>query len=569
MRGGPLRAWVRALEAVQVLDQSPAPTLASMLDGLAREHGDRPALLTLEGGLSFRELAAGANRIARWATARGLAGTTVCLLMPNRPEYVAIWLGLTRAGCVVALINTAGAADSLRHCVTEARATHLIVDPMLWTRVEALTPALARLTWPALLQELADLDGAPLEQPFPEPGETALLVYTSGTTGWPKAVRITHARILQWALWFAGMMDVQPADRLYDCLPLYHSTGGIVAIGAMLVRGGSVLIAPGFSASRFWGEVVESECTLFLYIGELCRYLAQSPPDPREGQHRLRLACGNGLRGEVWTAFQQRFAIPSILEFYAATEGSVSLYNCEGKPGAIGRVPPFLASRFPFALIRVDESGVPLRDAAGFCIACGPEEPGEAIGPVGAGARRFDGYTDAAASARKLLTRVFAEGDCWFRTEDLMRRDDAGFIYFVDRMGDTFRWKGENVSTTEVADNLRACAGVRDAVVYGVRVPGQEGRAGMAAIVPDDGFDLQAFTREIAARLPPYAQPAFVRLCRSLDQTGTFKLSTIKLAAEGYEAVGDPTWFRDAASGRYVPCDLDLCRAIADGTRRT
>jgi len=215
----------------------------------------------------------------------------------------------------------------------------------------------------------------------------------------------------------------------------------------------------------------------------------------------------------------------------------------------------------------VDESGAPLRDAAGLCIVCGPDEPGEAIGPLGAG--RFEGYTDPGASARKLLADVFAPGDRWFRTGDLMRRDTAGFVTFVDRLGETFRWKGENVSATEVADAVRACPSVLEAAVYGVRVPGEEGRAGMAAIVADDQFDIAALARHLASRLPSYAQPLFVRRCQSLDQTETFKLSTLRLAAEGYEGVRDPLWFRDGASGRYVPCDADLCRAIADGTRRT
>jgi fatty-acyl-CoA synthase len=240
--------------------------------------------------------------------------------------------------------------------------------------------------WPAIEPELAHFDGAPLsakERSPPNGRDRALLIYTSGTTGLPKAANVTHARVIEWSFWFAGMMDTQPDDRLYDCLPMYHSVGGIVAIGAMLVKGGSVLIRTRFSASRFWDDVVDGGCTVFQYIGELCRYLAISPPHPKEAQHRLRLACGNGLQGDVWENLQRRFAIPRILEFYAATEGNVSLYNCEGKVGAIGRVPPFLAHRFPVALIRCDSAtGTPLRDTAGFCIPCGPDDVGEAIGQV-------------------------------------------------------------------------------------------------------------------------------------------------------------------------------------------
>ena len=280
------------------------------------------------------------------------------------------------------------------------------------------------------------------------------------------------------------MMDAGPQDRLYNCLPMYHSVGGVVAVGGVLLNGGSVFVRERFSASAFWDEVVRHDCTLFQYIGELCRFLLNSGPHPLERAHRLRLACGNGLRQDVWTAFQDRFAIPRVLEFYAATEGSFSLYNVEGRPGAIGRVPPVLAPRFPAALARLDPTtGALLRDGHGHCRRCAPDEVGEALGRIATapeGPNRFEGYTSKVEGERKVLRDVFEPGDAWFRTGDLMRRDAAGFFYFVDRVGDTFRWKGENVSTSEVADVLAACPGVTAAAVYGVEVPGCEGRAGSA-----------------------------------------------------------------------------------------
>ena len=271
--------------------------------------------------------------------------------------------------------------------------------------------------------------------------------------------------------------------------------------------------------------------------------------------------------------FQRRFQIPYILEFYAATEGNVSLYNCEGKPGAIGRVPPVLAHRFPIALIKCDvDTGEPLRGTSGFCMSCGPDEPGEAIGKIlgthELPARQFSGYSDPNASARKILQNVFADGDCWFRTGDLMRRDGAGYYYFVDRLGDTFRWKGENVSTTEVASVIRGCPGVTDAVVFGVAVPGNEGRAGMAAITTDDSFFLAALQLHLAANLPEYARPLFVRLCQSLEITGTFKMKKEKLAKESFTAPSEPDaiWFNDRKSGRFVECDEPLLELIMDGS---
>ncbi|HVA13367.1 MAG TPA: long-chain-acyl-CoA synthetase [Stellaceae bacterium] len=588
--GAALKAWIRALAAVKILDQSPETTLPALLDRLGDQHADRPALLGEGQYLSYRALAAQSNRIARWAVAQGFAaGSVVGLLMPNCPDYVAIWLGLTRAGCVVALINTNHAADALLHSIRIAGATQMIVAGALLPALAALADRLPPDTrlWvrgegpdgdaPQFESEIARFSAAPVspaERALPAPKDLALLIYTSGTTGAPKAARVTHGRIVEWSFWFAGMMNAQPDDRLYDCLPLYHSTGGVVAIGAMLVKGGSVLIRARFSASRFWDDVADGNCTIFQYIGELCRYLVASPPHPRERQHRLRLACGNGLQGDVWSAFAPRFAVPHILEFYAATEGSVSLYNCEGKPGAIGRVPPFLAQRFPIALVRCDaEIGVPLRDNEGRCIACGPDQVGEAIGKIlvssGSPARQFDGYTDDAATERKLLADVFVAGDRWFRTGDLMRKDANGYFYFVDRIGDTFRWKGENVATTEVASVLRAAPGVIDAVAYGVTVSGHEGRAGMAAIAADERFDLAGLWAHLDARLPGYAQPLFLRMVAELDLTGTFKLTSGRLAKEGYAAsTADPVWFNDRAAKRFIACDAELLKAIAQGTKR-
>jgi len=318
---------------------------------------------------------------------------------------------------------------------------------------------------------------------------------------------------------------------------------------------------------------VDDGCTIFQYIGELCRYLTHSPPHPKERSHQLRLACGNGMQADVWNAFQQRFSVPRILEFYAATEGSVSLYNCEGKPGAIGRIPSFLAHRFPIALIRHDvATGMPERDASGFCTACDSDEAGEAIGLIldasHSPARQFDGYTDPGASARKELRDVFTKGDRWFRTGDLMRKDAAGYYYFVDRIGDTFRWKGENVSTTEVAGVLRTYPGITDAAVYGIVVPGHEGRAGMAAITTDDRFELAGLRDHLIANLPTYARPLFIRHRANLDITGTFKLTKSDLAREGYANTGDLVWFNDNGAGQFIACDNSIARAIQDGTKR-
>lgn len=557
-----LADWMRALSNTQ-RRQASWGSLLTVLHGVARERPDAPALLGQDEELTYAQLIARANRFARWALRQGLGrDDVVALLMPNRPDYVAIWLGLTHIGCVVALLNTHLGGDALLHGIRAARASHVIVDASMRS---SLLPAgverWVRGDGGALDQAIAAIDGSTVDADPLSPRDRALLIYTSGTTGLPKAANVSHGRVLGWSDWFAGMMDATPDDRLYNCLPMYHSVGGVTAIGSMLVSGGSVVIRDRFSAHRFWNDVADSGCTIVQYIGELCRYLAQTGPSAAEARHSVRLFCGNGLRADVWPVLRQRFRIPRILEFYAATEGAVSLYNCEGKQGAIGRVPPFLAARFPLALIRCDaEAGDPARGPNGLCIRCANGEAGEAIGRLDEteSLRRFDGYTDAGASERKVLRNVFAPGDVWYRTGDLMRKDAGGYYYFVDRLGDTFRWKGENVSTTEVSQILARCPGVTEAVVYGVAIPGTEGKAGMAAIVPGSGFALSAFHHYAHANLPPYARPVFVRLCKAIDTTGTFKQKKSDLASEGYRvATGDPVWFDDRGADAFVPCQLE------------
>jgi fatty-acyl-CoA synthase len=370
-------------------------------------------------------------------------------------------------------------------------------------------------------------------------------------------------------------MDTRSTDRMFNCLPLYHSVGGVVATGATLVGGGAVVIRARFSASDFWRDVRAERCTLFQYIGELCRYLVNAPHQDIETAHQLRIACGNGLRPEVWEPFQNRFKITRILEYYASTEGNFSLYNCEGRPGAIGKIPSFLAHRLPVALLRFDvETGEPWRNADGFCERCRPNEVGEAVGFIpGSGeqlAGRFEGYTDPKASARKVLRNVFKEGDSWYRTGDLMRRDERGFYYFVDRVGETYRWKGENVSTAEVLTALTASRGVEDGVVYGVAVPGADGRAGTAALVVNEEFDLEAFRADVAARLPAYARPVFLRLIETIESTGTFKPRKQDLIEAGVDParIKDKLYFDDPRSQAYVPLDESLYAAIAAGAIR-
>jgi fatty-acyl-CoA synthase len=584
------RAWLRALEFTAPIAGSPSRTFPAVIAELADRFGDAPALIDDGETLSFSALHARANRYARWALANDLGrGATVCLLMQNRPEYMAIWLGITRAGGVVALLNTNLAGPALAHCIDIVEPKHIIVADGLAAALESARSFLKTTAqiwahgggdpkYPDVAKAVAALSDTSLadgERRTVSIDDRALYVYTSGTTGLPKAANVSHYRLMVWTHWFAGMMETGPGDRMYNCLPMYHSIGGAVATGAVLVNGGSVAIREKFSASTFWDDVVRFDCTLFQYIGELCRYLVHAPLHPLEARHRLRLCCGNGLRADIWENFKHRFRIPQILEFYAATEANVSLFNVEGRPGAIGRTPPFLAHRGSIAIVKFDvETNLPLRNEHGFCIRCAPDEAGEAVGRISPDATergtRFDGYTDRTATEQKILRDVFEPGDAWFRTGDLMRRDGSGFYYFVDRIGDTFRWKGENVATSEVAAAITAFPGVVDANVYGVAIPGTDGRAGMAELVCAGPIDLAAFAEHLAQRLPKFAHPILLRLRNEIDVTPTFKQTKNGRGPDSYDpgTCPDPLYVHDPEQRAYVALGRPLYERIVSGKMR-
>ena len=586
----PSKAWMRALEMTSSIARNPNRVLPDVMEDMAARWGDAPALLSDGGSFSFRTLFERSNQYARWALNQGLAkGEVVGLLMPNRPEYFAIWLGITRVGGVVALLNTNLVGPSLAHCINIVHPNHLIVAGELSDRFQTALPHLSvspviwahgydhesyqRVDREVQTQSREKLIQSECRKLSIE--DKALYIFTSGTTGWPKAANITHARVLQWIYWFAGLLDARPEDRIYNCLPMYHSIGGVLAPGALLVSGGSVVVREKFSASQFWQDLVRWDCTMFQYIGEFCRYLLHSDTPSASLKHRIRLACGNGLAPDVWDAFKERFSIPRIFEFYASTEGGVSLFNVEGKAGAIGRTPPYLAHRFPVALVQFDVvKDAPVRNESGRCIRCAPNEVGEALGKFstdpGQVGSRFEGYTDKAASDKKILRDVLEPGDMWIRTGDLMRKDENGFYYFVDRIGDTFRWKGENVATSEVSQAICTFPGIKHANVYGVTIASVEGRAGMAAIVSEGKLDLQALREHLTTRLPSYARPLFIRLADEVDLTGTLKYSKTDLVREGYDpdATTDEMYFNCPEAQQFLRLDSNLYGRIQDGKIR-
>ncbi|MFY9992439.1 MAG: long-chain-acyl-CoA synthetase [Rhodoplanes sp.] len=575
-----LRGFSRALRAVRPLAATQTRTFPRLIDKLAVRHGERPALLSERESFTYRGLADRMNRHARWALTHGLEkGDVVCLLMPNRPEYVATWLGFTRAGGVVALVNTNLVGQSLAACIDSVAPKHVIVAAELSAQIvsaESYLKTTPRIwikgkspsQFPCIDSDIDHLPGGPLDGKEIRGvtlSDPALYIFTAGTTGLTKAAIIDHRRLMRAVLGFAGVLGARPTDRMFDCLPMYHMLGGVLAIGPLLARGGSVVIREKFTARDFWRDVRRTDCTILQYVGEIPSALLRAPPHPQESQHHLRLCCGAGLRPEIWREFKTRFRIPHILEFYASSEGNVTLFNFEEKEGAIGRIPWWMRRRFPTAIIRFDvEKGAPLRDSRGHCMRCLPGEHGEAIGRLKG---RFAGYVDEDDNEAKILRNVFTPGDAWLRTGDLMTQDTDGYFYFIDRIGDTYRWKGENISTTEVKQALCLFPGVDDAVVYGLRVPDHEGRAGAATLFCPDWIDVSALHAHITKHLPVHARPIFLRIHRSRADAAATKLKRADLAADCLDPAQttDQLYFNDPQVKAFVPLDAELYSRINAG----
>ncbi|MDP7570629.1 MAG: long-chain-acyl-CoA synthetase [Myxococcota bacterium] len=598
--------FLGALPDARRLNPDGRHTAADLFERSVRRHGERPGILHGESGeplaLSYAELDAAANRVAWWALDHGLRrGDPVALLMENRPAFVATWIGLAKVGAIAALINTRLVGKSMAHALETSSAqlvvvgtecldhltsalSHLEALPEIWLAHES-TGAAVPTAVPASAHDFdADLAQRPSNPPDPSvrdelrTGDPLFYIYTSGTTGLPKAARISHGRFLSASLGGSVIMRLDPEDVSYCALPLYHTAGGMMQQGSALRAGAALALRRQFSARAFWDDCRRFGATRFHYVGEFCRYLLHQEPRDNDGDHRVYAAMGNGLRPDIWREFQQRFGIERIIEIYGATEGNFAFFNMSGKVGAVGRLPGGRLGRRlgNVRTARYDIERDELeRNERGFCVECAPGEPGELlcrISQKGILGGRFEGYTSAKATEQKVLRDAFVPGDSWFRTGDLLRIDSGGWLYFVDRIGDTFRWKGENVSTQEVAECLSSFSGLELVNVYGVAVEGRDGRAGMAALVTSgrrNRFDPAAFYAYVDDHLPPFAAPLFVRLCSEADVTGTLKLRKVALQQEGFdpEQISDPLFVRDEDASAYVPLTAELRAAILAGER--
>jgi fatty-acyl-CoA synthase len=564
--------------------RSDAKTCGLLIRHQAETIPDRPALRFESESLSYGELNLEVNRVANLLRGAGVGkGNPVAIMMENSPAMLAAEGAVGKLGAVGALVNTHLTEDGLRHVLRVSGARHLLVDAACRPAVAAVKDLEGLTVWadpgpvslPAgfrsLPEELAESSAAEPDVPELTLGDVFLYIYTSGTTGYPKPALVRHAKFTMGGVTLGKIFGVTADDCIYAPLPLYHGESNFVGFSVALKAGACFASRRKFSAREFLPDVRRHRATGFVYVGELCRYLLQQPPSAADREHALRYASGAGLRPDIWETFQRRFGITKIFEMYGATEGNVSLMNRSGRVGSVGRPYPFQHAQVKLARYDV-ENDASVRGPDGFLVECAPDEPGELLGRTG-GMMHYDGYAnDRAATERKLVRDAFEKGDSWFRTGDLLRRDRDGFFYFVDRLGDSFRWKGENVSTQEVAEVLNGAPAVAESCVYGVRVPGNDGRAGMAAIVLAAGtsFDAETFYAHVERRLPGYARPLFVRITHSIAVTGTLKQRKTEVRAEGFDpaVISDPIYFRDDEARTYRPLDRALHAEIEAGTRR-
>jgi acyl-CoA synthetase (AMP-forming)/AMP-acid ligase II len=443
----------RVLRALAYMTLPGQPSsLGAMVERNAVRSPQHHALLFENHAWSWAQVNDVANRLANWFVERGArSGDAVALALGNRPETVFALAGFNKIGVVTALPHAGVRGEPLRHALESARPRWVLAAPQAVGDVESAgaTGGAELIVWDDRFR--AALGAAATSSPgsaHVQPADAVMMyMFTSGTTGLPKAARITNRRFLMMSLGFAyTICALRSDDVTYCALPLTHATGAMGGLGSVAAAGTTLALREGFSARQFWTDCVRFGATVVPYIGELCRFLLNSPPSEDERRHRVRLFYGAGLRRDVWVAFQARFGIPEIVEYYGATEGNVALINLEGKAGMMGRL------SIGQAVVRVDpETAVPLRDASGRLIEAPHGEPGMLIGRI-TPLTRFDGYTDDRATEAKILRNAFGDGSDWFSTGDLVVAHPGGWVSFSDRLGDTFRWKGENVSTAQVAD---------------------------------------------------------------------------------------------------------------------
>jgi fatty-acyl-CoA synthase len=534
--------------------RSARSSIGRVLQDRAKRNGDRIFIRFQDESVTYQQANKTANRYAATLAAQGVGrGDVVAIMLTNSPRMVLLMLAVVKLGAIAGMLNHHHRGNVLAHSVELLNAKVLIGEDDLLKAVDDSGAHVARS------MAIEELDRLAADASTDDPAVTssvlashkAFYIFTSGTTGAPKASVMTHYRWLR-ALGGSGAvgMRLRSSDTLYCCLPLYHNSALTVGVSAVLGAGATLALGRSFSASRFWDEVIRYDATAFLYIGEICRYLLNQPEKDTDRKHRVRVIAGNGLRPDIWDEFVTRFNIRRVAEFYGASESNTGFINIFNLPKTAGICPTSVA------FVEYDpDTGEPVRDDKGRVRKVRGGNTGLLLSKV-TPKQPFEGYTDAEASEKKLVRNAFRDGDVWINTGDLMRQQGFRHAAFVDRLGDTFRWKGENVAATDVEAAVSATSGVEAVTVFGVQVSGTDGRAGMAAVVLKEGheFDGRALAATVYEHLPGYAVPLFVRVVDSLEQTSTFKSKKSGLRKQGYGAdVADPLYALKGREDGYVP----------------
>ncbi|HPJ34464.1 MAG TPA: long-chain-acyl-CoA synthetase [Spirochaetota bacterium] len=564
----------------------------SIIEEQALKYNNKPLILFEDREISYSEFNETANRYAHFFLKRGfIKGDTVALLMDNRPEFLIIHAGLAKIGVVPALVNNNIKGQILAHAVNIADARALIIGHEYLNEIVKIKKDI-KLKKPGLfLIECEDkkvkipkgfedltpfLDKEPVSNPVIKPPinskDTLEYIYTSGTTGMPKATELKHQKWIQLG-YAAGGFSLRAIsdDVQYMCLPLYHNSGINIAWPTTVMHGGTFAMRRKFSASAFWDDVRKYNATLFIYIGELCRYLNNQPPKDNDSDNPLKFILGNGMRGDYWVEFKERFKIEKIIEVYGATEGVGALNNLKGIPGMIGRLTAATIRMGEVVKYDIEKDEI-IRDEKGYAIKCKPGETGLFLAAIN-NTNPFSGYkNNKKATNSKIIENVLKKGDAYFISGDLFKLHKKDYVSFVDRLGDTFKWKGEVVSTNEVSDTISRFGAFEDCNVYGVSVNKTEGRAGMAALtlLPGKKFDANSFSKFIVENLPIYARPYFLRMRKEKDATTSFKQVKSYLQSEGFNPalIKDPLYFFEPVNQKYIKLTPKVYTDIEKGMYR-
>ena len=529
-------------------------TLGTLVENNAEKHGNRPAILFEDCRITWGDFNAWANRIAGYFLAQGLKkGDSIAVFLENRPEILAVVAGAAKIGVACAMLNASQKGNVLKHSVNLIKPKMMVIGEELIPAFDGIkaglqpdhpTPFLfladtntlnafgdAPSGYANMAQQISTFNSEdPVLSDPPRTGDIAIYLFTSGTTGLPKAAPASHNKFLK-AYGGFGLISLamKPEDVFYCTLPLYHGTGLVVCWGSVLAGGSAFALRRKFSASAFWDDVRRYDATVFGYIGELCRYLLNQPPSDQDRNHRLTRMLGNGLRPSIWKEFKDRFGIETIAELYASSEGNIGFSNFFNLNKTVG------LSTAPYKLVKFhDGTRDPIRNRNGILQEVTKGDPGLLIGEI-TKKWGFEGYTQKDATEKSILRDAFRRGDSWFNTGDVLRDIGCRHLQFVDRMGDTFRWKGENVSTNEVENIIDGSGMVEEAIVYGVEIPKTSGKAGMVTLVPNSRtFEINKLLAFMRANLPAYAVPVFVRITHAIEKTGTFKYRKVDIQKAGY-----------------------------------